>query len=214
MRSSGSDADGASSFSPSAAAFADAHRQQPLLRPSRRRRSLARSVSEAEPSGVRASPPADSWDFIAMGRKLNQNEEGHPDLVENIARAMRKPPLMRRLASIEAEFAGAQPPPAHAVPVPPPLPAAPAEPAEAGSIAAAIESVAVAPLAAASDLEAVKRRVEAADAGFVMPPHSAEWLGKARRERSRAILRNIAAWIATLFIGGMIIAAMALVLQR
>jgi hypothetical protein len=136
-----------------------------------------------------------------MGRHIKPSDQQH-DLVESIARAMRKPPLMRRLASIEAEFAGNEQPAAHAAPVPPPVPAA------------AIESAAVGSLAAASDLEAVKRRVEEADAGFVMPPHSAEWLGKARRERNRAILHNVAAWFATLFIGGTIIAATALMLQR
>ena len=137
-----------------------------------------------------------------MGRKLSQSEEHDPDLVENIARAMRKPALMRRLASIEAEFTGQEPPVVYAAHVPPPLPASPAE-------SAPVES----PLAA-SDLEAVKRHVEEADSGFVMPPHSAEWLGKARRERRRTILHNLAAWFATLFIGGMIIVAMALVLHR
>ena len=46
-----------------------------------------------------------------------------------------------------------------------------------------------------------------------MPPSSAEWLGKAQRERSRARLRNVAAWVATLAIGASIIATTALMLQ-
>jgi hypothetical protein len=64
-----------------------------------------------------------------------------------------------------------------------------------------------------SDLDEIKRRVEEAEAGWTVPPRSAEWLGKARREHRRALLRNAAAWMATIFIGGSIIAATALMLQ-
>ena len=45
------------------------------------------------------------------------------------------------------------------------------------------------------------------------PPPSAEWLKKARRERSRARRSNAAAWLATLAIGGAIISTTMLVLQ-
>ena len=51
------------------------------------------------------------------------------------------------------------------------------------------------------------------DAGFSTPP-SAEWLGKARRERNRARLNNAIAWVATLIIGGSIVMAAMLMLPR
>ena len=51
------------------------------------------------------------------------------------------------------------------------------------------------------------------DAGFASPP-AAEWLGKARRERTRARLRNGLAWVATLAIGGGIVAATMLMLPQ
>ena len=51
------------------------------------------------------------------------------------------------------------------------------------------------------------------DAGF-RSPLSAEWLGKARRERNRARLTNVVAWIATLAIGGGIVTAAMLMLPH
>jgi hypothetical protein len=51
------------------------------------------------------------------------------------------------------------------------------------------------------------------DAGFSAPP-SVAWLGKARRQRNRARLRNALAWLATLAIGGGIVAGTMLMLAR
>jgi hypothetical protein len=125
------------------------------------------------------------------------------DLVENIARAMQHRPLMRRLANVEAEFSDAPPPP----------------PSNgAGAAAPSLqEDFAIRPLTASRSAEAVAkvdRRIEAAaDDAWAPPPSSAEWLGKAQRERNRARLRNAAAWLATFAIGGTIIATTALLLQ-
>jgi hypothetical protein len=45
------------------------------------------------------------------------------------------------------------------------------------------------------------------------PPRSADWLGKARRERNRARLMNAFAWLSTVAIGGTIIASTIVALQ-
>jgi hypothetical protein len=46
------------------------------------------------------------------------------------------------------------------------------------------------------------------------PASTAEWLGKARRERNRARVSNAVAWLATLVIGGAIISATVLLLPQ
>lgn len=46
------------------------------------------------------------------------------------------------------------------------------------------------------------------------PASTAEWLGKARRERNRARVSNAVAWLATLVIGGAIISATMLLLPQ
>ncbi len=123
------------------------------------------------------------------------------DLVENIARAMQHRPLMRRLANVEAEYSdapAARPATVAAGAAPPPV----------------LEDFRSGPATAARSANAVaKVGLEEAEDGWAPPPRSAEWLGKAQRERNRARLRNAAAWLATLAIGGTIIATTALMLQ-
>jgi hypothetical protein len=202
---------------------AESHRQQYLLRPTRRRRSLLRVLSngldEPDLNGNAPSEFANSWDFIAMGSRGKPDNDPEPDLVEDIARAMRSSPLMRRLASVEAEF-GERPEltPAPAVTPAPRTPSLSAPPLDrhGGTLTAIAAGLGIAPGSfggTGSDLDEIKRRVEEAEAGWIVPPRSAEWLGKAKREHRRALLRNAAAWMATIFIGGSIIAATALMLQ-
>jgi hypothetical protein len=219
-------ASGGANVSPAQASIHEHPQEQPLLlRPARDPRLLAQTLAEFEAGTAgpahSADMPAGSWDFAAMGRYLNKPEPAEPDLVENIARAMRKPTLMRRLASVEAEYTSAERaavqaaplllPSPHAAPLPPPLPDA--------ALSASLQSAAEAAIAAAPARDADVPRSERqstveADEPFVMPPHLAEWIGKSETGRGRAIINAIAAWFATLFIGGMIIAAMVLVLQR
>ena len=128
-------------------------------------------------------------------------------LAQEIAKAM-QPPLMSRLARIQGSFGeiasadAADTPPA---PMPPPVPAPPMP--VAAQPAAAI-AARLAPSPALMDLIA-----DDPDAGFTTPP-SAAWLGKARRERNRARLRNALAWVATLAIGGGIVGATMLMLAQ
>lgn len=128
------------------------------------------------------------------------------DLVENIARAMKSRPLMRRLANVEVPPIGDLPPLEIEAEPPPPehLP----DPERVA------ETPAPEPTPTAEDPLAIfRQRLEEAEDSWTMPPSSAEWLGKAQRERARARLRNAAAWLATLIIGGSIITATALMLQ-
>ena len=192
----------------------DAASQRHLLRPVRNRRSLLRALGEADLSGDLPAVPANSWDFVAMGSRAKPDNDPEPNLVEDIARAMQNPPLMRRLASIGGEFGETpQAPPAAAPLAPPQL--APSLSAPMDTFTAIAAGIGIAPVTSSgSGLDAIKRRVEEAEAGWTMAPRSAEWLGKAKREHRRALLRNAAAWLATLFIGGSIIAATALMLQH
>lgn len=134
--------------------------------------------------------------------------ESERALAQEIAKAM-QPPLMSRLARVQSSFgelAGVDAVEvAPAAPVPPPIPALQlpiaAQPA-------AVIAARLAPSPALMDLIA-----DDPDAGFATPP-SAAWLGKARRERNRARLRNALAWLTTLAIGGGIVASMMLMLPR
>ena len=129
-------------------------------------------------------------------------------LAREIAKAM-QPPLMSRLARIQGSFAeiasvdAAEDAPAAPTPPPVPAPHMPVAAQPATPIAAPLP-----PSPALMDLIA-----DDPDAGFTTPP-SAEWLGKARRERNRARLRNAAAWVATLAIGGGIVGATMLMLAQ
>lgn len=133
--------------------------------------------------------------------KDDHSNEFDRNLAEDIARAMQHRPLMSRLARIEAAYAelpGVLPP--RAASAPPPIPAnqdAPPSPLAAnGAPATPIDQL-----------------MEEFGAETTTPPSSAEWLGKARRERNRARMRNVAAWFATLTIGGTIIALTTLMIK-
>jgi hypothetical protein len=128
-------------------------------------------------------------------------------LAQEIAKAM-QPPLMSRLARVprsyselgdEEETSAAEP--ANA---PPPIPALQMPLV----VQKAMPAASAQPSPAMLDLIA-----DDPDAGFRSPP-SAEWLGKARRERNRARLINVVAWIATLAIGGGIVTAAMLMLPH
>jgi hypothetical protein len=110
-------------------------------------------------------------------------------LAQEIAKAM-QPPLMSRLGRIQSSFGFAEPD--H----------------EAHAAAEMAMAVAPPPSPALMDLIA-----DDPDAGFSTPP-SVAWLGKARRERNRARMRNALAWLATLAIGGAIVAGTMLMLAR
>lgn len=187
-----------------------AQQRQYPHQPAARRRSLMRALGEFVTSGVSSPEPATAWNFSTMGGQAEGQDgpsDPESDLIENIARAMRNPPLMRRLASVGADHGEA----GDALPSSaPPPPATPAE------VAVAEPPGAVTPVStppAEDDLSRIKRRLAEAEESFTLPPQSAEWLGKARRERTRARLRNAVAWLATLAIGGAIIAATLAMLQ-
>lgn len=181
----------------------------------RRRRSLMSALAEPAVSDVVPPEPETSWNFTAMGAaepKDDASARPEPDLVENIARAMQNRPLMRRLANLAGEDANAV-----LDRVPPPLAEPMREPALEGAFATPETLLEPADFAPAppepeTELERMKRRILEAE-GWSMPPQSAEWLDKAQRERNRTRLRNFVAWMATLAIGGTIIATTALIMQ-
>lgn len=175
------------------------------LRHKPRRRSLERDLVEAAANG--GSPPEAEtiWNFTAMAAqaKLKEDDPGEPEriLADTIAKAMHYRPLMSRL-----ERAGAAPfeaPATQPVSAAPPLPI-PADPGASPS--------STLPPGAAMAL--IDEFLDEGEEAWTSPPSSAEWLGKARRERNRARLRNAVAWLATLAIGSAIIATTMLMLQR
>lgn len=122
------------------------------------------------------------------------------NLAEDIARAMQHRPLMSRLARIEADY-GDVPGvlPARAAATPPPIPASNGSP----------ETLA----ANGAPAMPIDQLMEEFGAETPTLPSSAEWLGKARREHARARARSVAAWFATLTIGGSLIALVALIIK-
>jgi hypothetical protein len=153
---------------------------------------------QPEPRGMSATMAAQAElkDFVPDSERA---------LAQEIAKAM-QPPLMSRLARVQSSFGLAQPDhEAHAAPaaeLPPAIPAPMVGAQPATPIPAPPPSPALMDLIA-----------DDPDAGFSTPP-SVEWLGKARRERNRARLRNTLAWLATLAIGGTIVAGTMLMLAR
>lgn len=133
-------------------------------------------------------------------------------LADEIARAMHYRPLMSRLARVEPTFTepeGRSVPPlmrdaafatdeaATADTPPPPIPQ---------------RDAAVLPATFAYSASIEELIADAADSVTSAPP-SAEWLNKARRERQRTRMRNVAAWLTTLAIAGSIIATALLMLR-
>jgi len=157
-----------------------------------------------------ALPPTDTpWNFISPDAEAAPDatpEEDHdPELerylVEEIARASRRRPLMKRLERVEsayAELPGNLPAAAAAPPMPPPLPSLDVAPAPAS------------PAFIAPIDQLMEEFGESMDAE---PPPAAEWLQTAQHERRQARRRTAFAWIATLAIGAAIIAATMQALQ-
>ncbi len=165
-------------------------------------------LERASGSELDALPPTDTpWNFIPQGAEAAaEPEEAHdPELerylVQEIARASRRRPLMKRLERVEsayAELPGNLPASAAAPPLPPPLPSLDVAPAPASpAFIAPIDQL----------MEAFGENLD------TDPPPSAEWLETARRERRQARHRTAFAWIATLAIGAAIIAATLQALQ-
>ena len=153
------------------------------------------------PGAFAANGAADSetvWDFVPAdpdaGSALTEDPELERYLVEEIARAKRRRPLMKRLERVEAAYSELPARiPGTATPLtPPPLP----------SLDVAPEPPSPADVAPIDQLMEEFGGTVGAE-----PPASAEWLEKAQRERSSARWRNLFAWIATLAIGAAIIAA-------
>jgi hypothetical protein len=176
-------------------------------------RSSVPAAGEAPAQSTPATEPL--WNFIPMdaetGPHATETEDHDPELerylVEEIARAKRRRPLMRRLERVEEAYAElpGKLPGALARSEPPPLP--PLGPMEA------VEPMAHDSSAPANGAHIDQLMEEFGDA-CTPPPASAEWLAKAQRERRRARLRAFFAWIATLAIGAGIIAATMEMLQR
>lgn len=137
------------------------------------------------------------WDFIPAdpdaGSILTEDPELERYLVEEIARASRRRPLMKRLQRVEAAYSelpgrlsGTAAPP-----TPPPLPS--------------LKVVSETP--SPTDVAPIDQLMEEFGGSWAgEAPASAEWLDKAQRERRRARWRTLFAWIATLAIGAAIIA--------
>ena len=144
------------------------------------------------------------WDFIPAdpdaGSALTEDPELERYLVEEIARASRRSPLMKRLQRVEAAYSElpGRHPGTTAAPTPPPLPSL---------------EVAPEPPTSAEFAPIAQLMEEFGETLGAEPPASAEWLNKAQRERRRARWRTLFAWIATLAIGATIIAATLQALQ-
>jgi hypothetical protein len=169
-----------------------------------------RALVEAAANGVSRPEAENIWNFTAMGAQANLKEDdpGEPEriLAEAIAKAMHYRPLMSRLertgaASAELPEAPATQPASGAAPLPPPIPQDPG---------AAPDST----LPPGAAMALIDEFLDEGGEAWTSPPSSADWLRKARRERNRARLRNAAAWLATLAIGGTIIATTMLMLPR
>jgi len=165
-------------------------------------RDLLRRASAPAPSVGGASQPEPQWNFISMDAETahdtRSEEAADPELerylIEEIARASRRRPLMKRLERVESAYAE--------LPGRFPVNAAPAMPPPLPSLGDAPRSPSPADIAPIDQLmEAFGDSMEPAT------PPSAEWLRTAQRERRRARRRTLFAWLATLTIGAAIIAA-------
>ncbi len=174
-----------------------------------RRDLSSRVLSESVMSGVAHPHPVTSRNSATMAAQANPNLhepiQSERDLAAGIARVMHQRPLMNRLARVESAYAGVPPdkgppqPREHSSPPvlrQPPMPSKPVGTTSSQTQAAH---------GATSERQPQRERTS--------PPRSADWLGKARRERNRARLMNAFAWLSTVAIGGTIIASTIVALQ-
>ncbi len=162
------------------------------------RRDLpSRVIPEFVVSGVVQPQPATSRNpgTMATQARANLHEpiQSERDLAAEIASVMHQGPLMNRLARVESAYV-APPPESGWV-----QPQAPSQ--VIGTTPSLAQTAQSAPVERPAQEECTS------------PPRSAEWLGKARRERNRARLKNAFAWLSTVAIGGTIIASTILALQ-
>jgi hypothetical protein len=171
-----------------------------------RRRSLLRALSGVA-GGVPQSKPETGWNFTAMNAHAPVKtdvpcSEVERTLAEEIARAMRRKPLMNRLNGV-AQANGA---------------AAANRTAEARTPAS--EALRAGPPLAIDEPDAAylpppfDPLLEDFDEPVTTPASTAQWLGKARRQRNQARAAYAVAWLATLAIGGAIISATFLLLPH
>jgi hypothetical protein len=170
-----------------------------------RRRSLLRALSGVA-GGVPLRQPETGWNFTAMNAHATVKNDvpccdAERELAEKIARAMRRKPLMSRLGGV------AQTDAAHANGSAPAR-ATGEEAFHAGPPLAIDESAAG---YAPPPLDPV---MDDFDEPVTTPASTAQWLGKARRERNQARAAYAVAWLATLVIGGAIISATVLLLPH
>ena len=166
------------------------------------REASACALPESMASGVVQPHPATSQNSIPMAAQaktnLHEPTETETDLAAQIARAIHRRPLMNRLAQVKPAYAGELhqngsthlgnpgPAPVHS---PPTMPSQPV--AAASSPVQATYS---------KPIEGIQPQQERTS-----PPQTADWLGKAQRERNRARMTNAFAWLSTVAIGGAII---------
>lgn len=186
--------------------------RQNRLHPSSRaaqlqRASPSRALQETVVSGVIQPHLTTSRNPIPMatqvGANLHEATQSERDLAAEIARAMHRRPLMKRLARIESVYVSV--------------------PTENGSTqsgepnsAPILSSPAMLSQPAALTLSPARHApVEhcQSQSERTSPPRSAEWLGKARRQRNHERLKNALAWLSTMAIGGTIIASTMVALQ-
>lgn len=164
--------------------------------------SMARGVVQPHPATSRNSIP-----MAAQAKtSLYEPAESETDLAAEIARAIHRRPLMNRLAQVKPAYAG-EPhengsthlgdPGSAPVLSPTTMPSQP--------VVAASSPVQAAYCTPIEGLQPQQERTS--------PPQTANWLGKAQRERNRARIKNALAWLSTVAIGGTIIVTTMMVLQ-
>jgi hypothetical protein len=174
-----------------------------------RRELSSRVLSESVMSGVAHPHPITSRKPATMAAHANPNVhepiQSERDLAAEIARVMHQRPLMNRLARVESAYVGVPPDKESAQPreqsSPPVLRQPPMPSKPVGTTSSQAQSA----HGATIERQPLGERTT--------PPRSADWLGKARRERNHARLMNAFAWLSTVAIGGTIIASTIVALQ-
>ena len=175
------------------------------------REASACALPESMASGVVQTHPATSRNSIPMVAQaktnLHEPAESETDLAAEIARAIHRRPLMNRLAQVKPAYVGelhengsrhlGEP---STAPVPAPPTTGPSQPAVAASSPVQC--------AYSTPIEGIQPQQERTS-----PPQTADWLGKAQRERNRARMTNALAWLSTVAIGGTIIVTTMMALQ-